>query len=73
MAKVKRIATVSDQLRAIISESGESQYRICKEAGVDPSQLWRFMQGRSCLTDRTIDKLGAYLQIKLTSVRAENE
>ena len=73
MVKSKKAATVSDQLRAIISESGQSQYRICKEAGVDPSQLWRFMQGRGRLTDRTIDKLGAYLQIKLTSARAEKE
>lgn len=72
MAKQKKLATISEQLRAIISKSGQSQYRICKEAGVDPSQLWRFMQGSGRMTNDTLDKLGTYLNIQLTCENEEN-
>lgn len=73
MAKQKKLANISEQLRAIIRKSGQSQARICKGAGVDPSHLCRFMQGSGRMTNDTLDKLGDYLNIKLVSHTAEDE
>lgn len=67
MARRKQILTLSDQLRALILQSGKSQYRICKETGIDPSHLHRFMSDDSQLTNRMLDKLGTYLQLKIIS------
>ena len=47
---------VSDQLKAAIKASGETHYRIAKEAGVDSRTLDRFMEGNHIRSD-TIDLL----------------
>ena len=66
MAKRRKSESFSDQLRRIIAESELSRNQICIAAGIDPSQLHRFVHGTGRLTNDTIDKLGAAMGLRLT-------
>ena len=59
--------TLSDQLRRIIADSDQSRYAICKQAGIDPAHLHRFVNGRpgGRLTTDSLDKIGAVLRLRL--------
>ncbi len=59
--------TVSEQLRAIIDKQG--YYHVAKAAGVDKSQLFRFMHGRARLTTDSLDRVGNALGLKLTATK----
>lgn len=58
--------TVSEQLRQAIVDSGETHYRIGKEAGVPIKSLDWFISGqRPELRSGTIDKLCEYFELEL--------
>ena len=54
---------LSDELRAAIKNSGMSRYRICKETGIDEGLMSRFMTGKSMLSLRAADRVGALLDL----------
>ena len=58
--------TVTEQLRKVILASGETHYRIGKDAGVDTRTLDRFIAGeRPFVRSDTLDKLCAYFGLEL--------
>lgn len=59
--------TFSDQLRRVIAESELSRNQICRAAEIDPSHLHRFVHGTGKLTNETIDRLAAVLEVRLTN------
>jgi len=63
----KRRKSFSDQLRAIIADCGMSRNQLCKLAGLDPTQLHRFVHKTGKLTNETIDRLADVLGVQLTA------
>jgi transcriptional regulator with XRE-family HTH domain len=61
--------TMSDQLRRIIDESGLSRYRIAKDIGLDESTLSKFYNGQGGLSMEVLDRLGKYLDLRITAGR----
>ena len=61
----KRLS-LSEQVRRAINSSGQSQYRICKETGVDKATLSRFMAGERGLSTSTLDLVVEYLGLELS-------
>jgi predicted XRE-type DNA-binding protein len=59
----------SDQLRRAISQSGLSQYAICKATGINKANLSRFMRGETGLEMANTDKIVAMLGLKLEARR----
>jgi hypothetical protein len=68
----RRRASLTDQLRRAIDESGETRYAIGKAAGVDQATLSRFCSGERGLSMEAMDRLGAYLELKLVSARRKS-
>jgi transcriptional regulator with XRE-family HTH domain len=65
MVRMKRIPSLSDQLRRAIDSSGMSRYAVAKAVGLDQSVLSRFMAGKSGLAIETIDRIGALLRLRV--------
>lgn len=64
----KRPRSISDQLRAAIADAGRAgvtRYRISKETGVDQAALSRFVHGNQGLDLSSVDRLAAYLGLRL--------
>lgn len=57
--------TISDQLRAIIRDSGKTSYAVGKLAEVDPGVVQRFMTGERDLRVSTLDKIAEALRLRL--------
>jgi hypothetical protein len=62
----KQGATVTETLRELIQHSGETLYRVAKDAGVPYPTLHRFMAGKRSVSGLTIDRLCASLGLRLT-------
>ena len=56
---------LSDQLREIILNCGESRYSLWKETGIDQATLSRFINGSRSLTLKNIDTLAEYFDLEL--------
>lgn len=67
--RTKRSETFSEQLRRLIAESELSRNQICIAAEIDPSQMHRFVHGTGRLTNDTIDRLAAALELQLVVQR----
>lgn len=52
--------TISDDMRRLITECGETRYRIAKNTGLTQSMLSKFMAGAG-LETKSLDTLGKYL------------
>lgn len=65
MATMSMTAT----LRRAIRDSGETPYRIAKDAGVDQSVLSKFIHGERDLKLSTVEKLAGYLGLELRPKR----
>jgi transcriptional regulator with XRE-family HTH domain len=50
-------STITESVRRLLRESGQSQYEICLTAGVDKGALSRFMAGQRGLSLATLDRL----------------
>ena len=68
MAK-KASRLVSDQIRQAIDDSGLTRYRIAQETGISETTLSLFCSGQRGLPMRTLDTLGEFLELKVTSGR----
>jgi len=60
----KRLFT--DELRAAIYASGRSRNSICKEIGLDPAVMSRFLTRKRGLSLGTVDKLARVLDLHIT-------
>ena len=65
----RKTPTFTDQLRRLVETSGLSRYRFAQESGIDETTLCRFVHGERCLSERNLDKLGEYLQLRVVSGR----
>ena len=68
MAKAKR-ENLSEQLRRVIREHGESLAQIGRETGVSHTMLSRFLRGERGLSTASLDRLCGYLGVELRKVR----
>jgi transcriptional regulator with XRE-family HTH domain len=68
-AKRNPPSSLTDQLRGIIEDCGVSRYEICKQTGVDKAALSRFVSGERSLTLEAVDRMAAFLGLKLTGKR----
>jgi hypothetical protein len=57
---------VSNVLRQAVRDTGETLYRVSKDSGVSYAPLHRFMKGQSALSLGAVDRLCAYLGLRLT-------
>ena len=71
MAKKKKAATVSDQLKQAIVSSGKTCYEIAKESGVSESALSRFLSGKRSLKLVSVDRLCQVLGIELQKISGQ--
>lgn len=62
----KKRLTLTEQIRQAIEASGESRYRIARETGVSEPSLSRFMGGERGMNLATLEKLAAFLDIRIT-------
>lgn len=62
-----RKGTFSDDLRRAIQQSGVTRYRISQDTGVSEAVLCKFMQGERGMLLPSIDKLYAYLGLRLVA------
>lgn len=70
MAAKRQATTVSAQLRTAIAAAagrGVTRYRISKETGVEQAALSRFVRGRQGLDLSSVDRLAAYLGLRLVA------
>jgi hypothetical protein len=67
MGKARHAAaeTVSQQLRRAVKESGQTLYRVAKGSGLAYPPLHRFVTGNRGLSLDSLDKLCAYLKLRL--------
>ncbi len=61
--------TITAQLKDAIRDSGRTHYDIGKEAGINPSQIDRFMSGDRGLHLKTAEKIIEVLGLELRSQR----
>jgi hypothetical protein len=64
---------LSEIVRRVILESGESRYSIAIKCGVDQAILSRFMAGKGGMGLETIDKLVAGLGIEVRLPRKKKD
>lgn len=60
--------TIVDQLRSAIRDSGKTEYRIAKDAGIGPEQVGRFLAG-SDIRISTAAKICTVLGLELRERR----
>jgi len=60
-----KATTIIEQLKQAIRESGKTDYRIAKDAGVGPEQVGRFLAG-SDIRISTAAKICATLDLELS-------
>ena len=59
------MSNISDAIYEAVSNSDESLRKICRGAGIDASQLSRFLNGERRLTIETMEKLAEYLDLEI--------
>ena len=58
---------ISEQIRDAISNAEVSRYRISKETGISEPVLSRFLKGKAGISLDTLDTLGEYLGLDITT------
>ena len=62
--------TLTDQIRDAVKASKLTQYRICKETGIDPASMSKFLSGeRDGLSMAALNKLAGLLKLRIVSDR----
>lgn len=60
--------TITEQLRQIARDSGQSQYRIAADTGIPQSRLSDFMAGKG-MRSENLDLLAKHFGVRLTAPR----
>jgi transcriptional regulator with XRE-family HTH domain len=63
----KKRLTFSGEIREAIKRSGLSRYAICKELGMEQSQLSRFVAGKCWLGEQNLDALAELLGLHVST------
>jgi len=61
--------SLSDQVRSRVKDYDGTRAELCREAGIDPSALSRFMSGERGLSVPDLDKLGQALSLRISTFR----
>jgi hypothetical protein len=61
----RKYVKLSDQVRRVILDSGQSRYAISKATGIDAAVLCRFMAGKAGLSTPVLDTLGEHFGLRL--------
>lgn len=67
--KKKKPMKLTDQLRQMVNDCGQTRYAISKATGIDESVLCRLMSGERFLSPSALDTLAEYLGLELRQVR----
>ena len=59
--------TLTAQLRLAIDAAPLSRYRICKEVGMSPATMSRFMSGKGGLSMEMLDRIAALLDLRIVT------
>ena len=57
---------LSDQIRLLLDECGQTRYRIAKSTGIDEGSLAKFYNGHRGLSMDALDRLAVYLGMRVT-------
>jgi transcriptional regulator with XRE-family HTH domain len=60
----RKYIPLTDQLRRIVENCGQTRYRIAKATGISEPTLARFASGERFISHKALDKLGAYLGVR---------
>ena len=60
---------MSDQLRQAIRDAGVSRYKIAQDTSIYESTLSKFIHGERGLSMDSLDQLGEYLELEITTRR----
>jgi DNA transposition AAA+ family ATPase len=63
----RKQARLSDQIRQAIDGCGKSRYQISQDTGIDQATLCRFMGGKGGLSIPVLDRLAAYLCLRIVA------
>ena len=63
--RTKQPTKLTDQLRQIIDNCGQSRYAIAKATGISEATLARLASGERFLSPDALDTLGEYLGLEL--------
>jgi transcriptional regulator with XRE-family HTH domain len=67
----KRPSKVTDQLRQIVENCGQTRYQIAKATGITEATLCRLVSGERFLSPKALDTLAEYLGLELRPVESE--
>ena len=70
---IRRMATISEQLRQAVEKCGQSRYAIAKETGIPASVLSRFVASGAGLRSQNLDRLCAHLGLVLVPKTTKNQ
>jgi hypothetical protein len=65
VGKQKGALTMSETVRRAVLESNQTWYRVAKDSGVPYATLHRFVTSQRAVSMETLDKLCAYLGLRL--------
>ena len=65
----RRRQKLTDQLRQAIRDAGVTRYKISQETGIYESTLSKFIHGERGLSMDSLDRLGEYLKLEITTRR----
>ena len=64
---------LTDQLRRIIEDSGQSRYAICKATSTDQGSMSRFMARKGWLSGESLDRIGEYLGLRIVQENTQTK
>ena len=71
--KRKQPLMLTDQLRHLVENCGQTRYRIAKATGISEPTLCRLVSGERFLSPKALDTLGAYLGLKIVTDKAHKK
>ena len=70
MGPMARSLSLTDQVRRAIDAAPASRAEICRAAGFSEATMSRFMNGRGGLSMEMLDRIAAYLDLRLAPHRS---
>ena len=61
----EQLKPVSQQVRECLENCGQTRYAVSQATGIDQAVLSRFATGKTGLSGKALDVLGAYLRLEV--------